>query len=192
MRALLLLPILSLMAIAGAIAQEPILQSGQSFGLRIAGVPADDQASLSQSYTISDSGTISLLYLSEMKAAGLRPSELARKIETAYRSAQIYSKPNVTISLGGGGVERFVSVLGEVSSRRAVIYSPGLTMIDAIAQCGGFSDFAYPKKVKLTRKGKFTYHDLSKTTSADNVTLQPNDIISVPDTPGLIKRLTGD
>lgn len=188
----IIIGILNVLAISLALSQEPVLQSGQSFALRIAGVPGDDQTSLSQTYTISDSGTISLLYLPEMKAAGLRPSELARKIEAAYRSAQIYSKPNITISLGGGGAERYVSVLGEVNSRRAVMYTPGLTMIDAIAQCGGFSDFAYPKKVKLTRKGKFTYHDLSKTTSSDNVTLQPNDIITVPDSPGLIRRLTGD
>ncbi len=162
-------------------AQEPILEPGQSFSLRLAGVPQDDAASISQTYTISDGGTIKLLYLTEIRAAGLRPSELSRRIESGYRTAQIYTKPNVVISLlEAGTMQRFVSVLGEVNARQTVGYTPGITMLDAVARCGGFSDFADPKRVKLTRRGKASYHDLSKTTSADNVVLQPNDILTVP------------
>ena len=183
--------LLSLFAVAAASAQEPILQSGQSFSLRLAGVPADDQTAISQIYTISDRGSIKLLYLSsEMKAAGLRPSELSRRIESAYKSAQSFTAPNVVITLEtAGSVQRYVSVLGEVNARRAVNYTPGLTMIDAIAQCGGFSDFAEPKKVKLTRGGKASYHDLSRTTSSANKVLQPNDIISVPSRKGILGDL---
>ena len=160
---------------------EPILEPGQSFSLRIAGIPNDEQASINQTYTISDAGTIKLLYLPEMKAAGLRPSQLARNIESGYRSGQIYTKPNIVISLlEAGTVQRFVSVMGEVNARQTVGYTPGLTILDAVARCGGFSDFADPKKVKLTRKGKVSYHDLSRTTSADNAILLPNDILTVP------------
>lgn len=173
---------LSILVPSLAFGQESILQPGQSFGLRLAGVPQDDQVSISQSYTISDGGTIKLLYLKEMKAAGLRPSQLARNIESAYRSAQIYTKPNVVIMLGeAGAVQRYVSVLGEVNARRSVNFTPGLRLFDAIAQCGGFSDFANPKKVKLMRGGKVSYHNLSKTSSEDNVVLQPNDIVHVPE-----------
>ena len=77
-------------------------------------------------------------------------------------------------------IQLYVSVLGEVNTRRGVSYTPGLTLLEAIAQCGGFSDFANPKRVKLTREGKATIHDLSRTTSDANVKLQPNDIITVP------------
>ena len=65
------------------LAAEPILQKGQSFGLRLTGVPGDDQTSISQTYTISDGGTIKLLYLEEMKAEGLKPSQLMRSVEKA-------------------------------------------------------------------------------------------------------------
>ena len=175
-----------------ASAQEPILERGQSFSLRIAGVPVDDATSINQTYTISDGGTFKLLYLSEMTAAGLRPSQLARKIESAYRSAEIYTKPNVVISLlEAGTVQRFVSVLGEVNARQTVGYTPGITMLDAIARCGGFSDFADPKRVKLTRKGKASYHDLSRTTTADNAVLQPNDIVTIPARRGPLGTLLG-
>ena len=173
--------IVLLIAAAPIFAAEPILQKGQSFGLRLTGVPADDQTSISQTYTISDNGTIKLLYLEEMSAAGMKPSQLMRKVEQAYVSAEIFTKPNVVITLGeAGSIQRYVSVLGEVNTRRGVSYTPGLTLLEAIAQCGGFSDFANPKRVKLTREGKATIHDLSRTTSNANVKLQPNDIITVP------------
>lgn len=173
--------ILILMVSSPLFAAEPILQKGQSFGLRLTGVPSDDQTSISQTYTISDDGTIKLLYLKEMSAAGMKPSQLMRKVEKAYIDAEIFTKPNVVITLGeAGSVQRYVSVLGEVNTRRGVSYTPGLTLLEAIAQCGGFSDFANPRKVKLTRAGRATIHDLSRTTSSANVKLQPNDIITVP------------
>ena len=53
--------IVLLITAAPIFAAEPILQKGQSFGLRLTGVPADDQTSISQTYTISDNGTIKLL-----------------------------------------------------------------------------------------------------------------------------------
>ena len=130
--------IVTLITAAPIFAAEPILQKGQSFGLRLTGVPADDQTSISQTYTISDNGTIKLLYLKEMAAAGMKPSQLMRKVEQAYVSAEIFTKPNVVITLGeAGSIQRYVSVLGEVNTRRGVSYTPGLTLLEAIAQCGG-------------------------------------------------------
>ena len=53
-------------------------------------------------------------------------------------------------------------------------------MLDAIARCGGFNPFSNASKVKLTRAGKATYHDLSQTTNKDNIKIKSNDIITVP------------
>jgi protein involved in polysaccharide export with SLBB domain len=174
--------LLASIGVTAVCAQEPQLERGQSFLLRLAGVPADDQASISQTYTISDTGTIKLLYLEkEMEADGFRPSELARKIEAAYKAAEIFTKPNITITLGeASGVQRYVSVLGHVEKPGTVGIVPGITMLDAIARCGGFDPFANARKVKLTRAGKATYHDLSQTTNKDNTKIKSNDIITVP------------
>ena len=172
----------TVMGLAAVCAQEPQLEKGQSFLLRLAGVPVDDQSSISQTYTISDTGTIKLLYLEqEMDASGLRPSELARRIEAAYKQAEIFTKPNITITLGeASGIQRFASVLGHVKSPGTVGIIPGLTMLDAIARCGGFNPFANARRVKLTRAGKATLHDLSQTTNKDNTKIKSNDIITVP------------
>ncbi len=160
-------------------AQETALAPGQTLNLKLAGVPADDQAAISGPYTVSDAGTISLLYLPEIRAAGLRPSELARQIEVAYRNAQIYTKPNATINLDRGAVDHFVTVMGEVNTAGQVLYTPGLTMLAAIAQRGDFSDFGDPRRVKLTRGGDVTYHDLSRVASTENAALRPGDLIVV-------------
>lgn len=165
------------------LAQETVLQKGQSFGLRISGVPADEVALINSKYGISDSGTIRLPHLKvEIAAAGLKPSTLAKKIENAYRSAQIYTRPVIQVDSsapGAGAQERFLSVMGEVKSPRGVGYAPGMTLLDAIAQCGGFSDFADKKNVKLTRGGKVSYHRLSTSDPKENVGLQPNDIVTI-------------
>ncbi len=177
----------AVLGLAMVSAQEPHLENGQSFGLRLAGVPADDSIAISQTYTISDGGTIKLLYLEEMNVGGLRPSELARKIEETYKTAQIFTKPNVVITLGeAAGVQRYASILGEVKTPRTVGISPGITLIDVIAQCGGFSPFADARKVKLTRAGKSTYHNLSQTDTKENIKIKSKDIITVP-----IRRLFG-
>ena len=164
-----------------ASAQETTLKSGQSFVMRIAGVPADEVALVSQKYGISDAGTVRLPYLKAgLKAAGLKPSILAKKIEEAYRKAEIYTRPTIQVDVSGiGQQERFVSVLGEVKAPRQVSYIPQITILDAIAQCSGFTDFAYTKEVKLTRRGKVTYHRLSGSDPKQNVRLEPGDIVTV-------------
>jgi protein involved in polysaccharide export with SLBB domain len=165
-------------------AQETVLKTGQSFGLRITGVPSDEISVVSQKFTISNAGTVRLPYLKiDLAAAGLNPTELARKIEAAYRAAEIYTQPSIQIDVSGGvpgtGGERFVSVIGEVKTPRSVTYTPGMTLLDAIAQSSGFTDFADTKKVKLTRGDKVTFHRLSGGEPAENIRLQPNDIVTV-------------
>jgi protein involved in polysaccharide export with SLBB domain len=173
-----------------AMAQETTLKNGESFGLRISGVPIDEVQLVSAQYGISDAGTISLPYLkTAISAAGLTPSALARKIEAAYRGAQIYTQPTVQVdsSTVGTAAQRFLSVMGEVKAPRSVSYAPGMTLLDAIAQCSGFTDFADEKKVKLTRGLKVSYHRLSASDPKENVKVSPNDIITVRPNKGIFR-----
>ena len=177
-----LILILCLVLPSAAFAQETTLKTGESFGLRISGVPGEEISLVSAQYGISDAGTIRLPYLKfAIKAAGLKPSALARKIEEAYRTAQIYTQPTVQVdaSTAATSAQRFLSVVGEIKAPRSVSYQPGMTILDAIAQCSGFTDFADEKKIKLTRGTKVSYHNLSKSSAKENVKVQPNDIITV-------------
>ncbi|MGI9239660.1 MAG: polysaccharide biosynthesis/export family protein [Verrucomicrobiales bacterium] len=180
-RPFLLILILSISAnTASLLANETVLKNGQSFALRIGGVPGDEMAMLNQKFSISDAGLIRLPYLKEgIRAAGLKPSELARSIEKAYVVAEIYTQPTIQIDVSTERAERYVSVMGEVRAPQTVGYLPGITLLDAIAQAGGFTDFAYTREVKLTRGQKISYHRLSSSDPGQNVSLEPNDIITV-------------
>ena len=65
--------------------QEEILRPGDQIQLRISGVPPKDQAEISGLYTVDGEGKIRLTHIkSDIQAKGLRPSVLAKTIETHY------------------------------------------------------------------------------------------------------------
>ena len=163
--------------------QEEVLRSGDQINLKISGVPQKDIVEISGLYTVAGDGSIRLTHIqSEIKAAGRRPSDLAKVIETAYRSAQIFTSPRININVDGGTTAlRFVSVAGEVKGTGDVPYRPDLTLLAAVSARGGFTDYADVKNVKLIRGSKTTSHDMkaiSRNPSLD-VKLRPGDKIIV-------------
>lgn len=168
------------------LAQETALNAGQRIGVKISGVPIEDQRDFDVPFTISDGGTIALPMLkSEIKAVGYKPSQLARMIESAYRAAGIYTNPRITVdqNIAGGGVatERFVTVTGEVRTPTRVPFVVGTRLLDVIAAAGGFTDFADTAAVKLIRDGKASTYDMKSVGSnpAANVEMQPNDSVII-------------
>jgi protein involved in polysaccharide export with SLBB domain len=162
-------------------AQEQALRGGDQLTLDVKGVPDRDRVELQGVYTVGDDGAIHLPYIQPQKALGVTPSNLARKIEMAYRSADVYTRPSVTLQVAvmGPGNTQLVSVMGEVKAPNAVPYSPGMTVFDAITKCAGFSDFADPKRIKIFRGQNETVHDLSQVTPEQDIKLAPGDKIIV-------------
>ena len=179
--ALLFLPLTAATLLAqGA---EEILRPGDQINLKIASVPANDIASVSGLYTVSGEGKVRVPYIKEeIQAAGLRPSLLAKRIEAAYKTAEIYTAPRIIINVDGGTTPgRFISVSGEVKTPGDVPYRSDLTLLSAISARAGFTDFASKKSVKLIRNGKTTTHNMtaiSKNPKLD-VPLRPGDKIIV-------------
>jgi protein involved in polysaccharide export with SLBB domain len=56
-----------------------------------------------------------------------------------------------------------------------------MTLLDALAQAGGFTDWANREKVRVIRNGKTTEHDVRKISAnpSRDIPLQPNDKIIV-------------
>ena len=164
--------------------RETPLQAGDQIGISIAGIPPEEMVSIKNNYRIDGRGNISLLYLDQVKAAGLTASELARTIEGLYKSKEIYTRPSVNVSVDTndpGG--RVVFVNGEVTKVGQVPFRPGLTAAMALATAGGGTPYAKLSKVKLIRGGQVvTTLDLSKAEKPDGQTLlQPDDYLVVPD-----------
>jgi polysaccharide export outer membrane protein len=164
--------------------KELPLRAGDQFGVQISGVPADEVTQISHAYRISEKGTITLLYLEEVEAAGMKPSELEHKIATLYKSKEIYTHPNITVSVDTGSKEgsRVVYVSGEVKIPGGVAYRPGLTVGKAITSAGGPTPFGRMSKVNLKRNGTLLkVLNLSGKSNDGDTSIEPEDEIIVPD-----------
>ena len=172
------------LATASGIAEEAVLRPGDKIRLNIKGVPDEERVELSGEYTVSEAGTIPLPYISDPKAVGEKPSVLARKIEAAYREAQIYTNPTIVINMGDERNIRRISVTGGVNRNGPVEYYDGMTLLDAISAAGGLSDFAKQKEVKVIRGTQSAVCDLDAIVKQEkeDVKLAPGDKIIVPET----------
>ncbi len=178
---LLLLACFSTPAVAQG--SENVLRPGDSVVLKISGVPAEEIAVVNNSYDISDNGTINLPYIGPVKAAGMRPSTLQQSIQSAYRSAEIYTNPTIQVAPNRDKDynNQVVFVSGEVKTPGKVTISPGMTVHGAIVAAGDATEFAKMKAVKLIRNGRATELDVRRVDSPGAMTpVQPGDTISVP------------
>lgn len=177
------LAILTLALSPAVRAQSPenVLRTGDTIVVKLSGVPQEEIAVVSNSYDISDNGTINLPYIGEVRAAGSKPSTLQKSIEGAYRSGQIFTHPTVQVTPDKQAVTQVMFVSGEVRAPGRVPMSPGMTVHDAVTSVGGPTDFANLRKVKLTRGAVTRELDLRKADSADSlIQALPGDKIHVP------------
>ncbi|HEX2748018.1 MAG TPA: polysaccharide biosynthesis/export family protein [Verrucomicrobiales bacterium] len=149
-------------------------------------VPAEDATNVTSLYTVSESGTIRMPYLDrEIQAAGLSTTELARRIEAAYRAAQIYTNPtiNVVINDPSKSAPHVVTVGGEVKGGGAQVpLRDNMRLFTAIMSAGGFTEFADVRHVKLIRQNKQNVYDMRKIDAggSNNPILMDGDTIVVP------------
>ena len=149
-------------------------------------VPAQDAANVSVKTNISSAGTIRISYIDrEISAAGLTTTELARRIEQAYKAAEIYTSPSVVVNTPGPDDQapHIVTVGGEVKSGgRDIPLRNNMRLYNAIMSAGGFTEFADMRKVKLIRGNQQFVYDMRKVDAggSNNPILKDGDTIHVP------------
>jgi polysaccharide biosynthesis/export protein len=135
-------------------------------------------------------GKISTPLANDVVAVGRTPTQLAREIETRLRD--YVRSPNVTVivrtALGELGQ---VKVIGNgVTAPKAFPYHNGMRVLDVVVAAGGLSQFAAGNRAKVvrtlpdgtTREIKVRLQDLmSRGAVAENILLQPGDILVVPE-----------
>jgi polysaccharide export outer membrane protein len=138
---------------------------------------------ISRSVPVRPDGKISLPLLNDIQAAGLTSMELAANIRDGL--TKYITSPQVTVIVTDINSRR-VYCNGEVMKPGAMSLLPGMTALQAISSCGGFTQFARIKGTYIlrTEDGKqvqhpFNYKDVVKGKTPD-VQLQPGDIIVVP------------
>lgn len=140
---------------------------------------------LSHQVQVRPDGKVSLPLLNDIQAAGLTPQQLAASITEKLK--KFVSEPQVTVIVTNI-VSRRIYILGEVSRPGMVPMLHGMTVLQALAGAGSFSQFADTRKIYVLRnedgkqvKHPFNYRDVIKGLHAEqNIELKPGDTIVVP------------
>lgn len=140
---------------------------------------------LSRAVPVRPDGKISLPLLNDMQAAGLTPSQLVAQIAASLN--KYVTNPQVTVIITQINSQR-IYILGEVGRAGAYVLLPGMSVLQALSNAGGLTQFANSKKIYVLRQesgkqGKyfFNYKEvLAGKRTEQNIALKAGDTIVVP------------
>lgn len=142
---------------------------------------------LSTTVMVRPDGYISTPLVDDLQAAGRSPVDVARDIEKSL--SRYIRDPVVSVTVPGfqGDIADQVRIVGETARPQSVPYRQNMTVLDAILQAGGMTEFADGNKTVLIRsaEGDKRYSvrlkDLMQRGDLSaNVPVMPGDIILVP------------
>jgi len=130
-------------------------------------------------------GRISFPLLGDVQAAGRSPLEIQKDIETGLKD--YVDAPNVTVTVKNPESQKFY-VLGEVNKTGEYRLIKGLTVLQAFAIAGGFTDWASKKEIILLRyeDGKQKVYNINykkivnDKDFSQNISIKTDDAIIVP------------
>ena len=172
---------LMVLASYGSVLADATLRPGDTFDLRIGGVPGDEMAAISSSYTLDGEGYLNLPYLGKLQVSGMTPGQIQSLVERDYVERGIFTHPTITLSIAPSA--RFVNVGGQVKAPSRIPYTPDMTVFSAINAAGDFTEFAAQTKVRLMRGDKVMIINCKKIRSdpSQDVKVLPGDAIQVPE-----------
>ncbi len=103
---------------------------------------------MSNTYRVSDSGTISLPLLDTMSVAGKQIEEVKAAIEAAITEKNLVYNPSVSAEISQ---YRPFFVIGEVNKPGQYSYAPKMNVLTALSMAGGPTFRASTDKVVITR-----------------------------------------
>ena len=126
-------------------------------------------------------GFISFPLLNDVRAAGLTPTELKIALEAGIKN--YVSNPEVTVTIVTAGSQRFY-ILGEVVNTGEYPLVKHLTVLQAFALAGGFTEWASKDEILLLRKesGKDVTIRIDYKEIADGKNLNQNVQVKADDT----------
>jgi len=154
-----------------------ILGEGDVIRLTFAGAPE-----LNSLQKIRSDGKISLAMIGEAAAAGRTLPQLQTDLTSLYKSQ--LQNPSVVVTLETSA--NAVIISGEVNAPGRKIFERPTTLLEAIMEAGGFTEFANKRRVRIIRVEGGQYRtetvDMSgalKGESTDVVYVRGGDIINV-------------
>lgn len=131
-----------------------------------------NEPELSGDFTVDGTGTISMPLIGTVQVAGLTLPQFQRTVEARLADGYLIS-PRVSAEVTSS---RPYYILGEVNRPDQYTYSPGLTVMNAVAAAGGFTYRANRREVFIRSEGETGEREVELTTTTP---VQPGDTIRV-------------
>jgi polysaccharide biosynthesis/export protein len=143
------------------------------------------EAELSGNVQVRPDGKVSIPLLNDVQAAGLTTIQLGSQVTAGLK--KYVTDPRVTVVVTAINSRR-VYVLGEVARAGGFALLPDMTVLQAISDAGGLTQFAHGKKIYVLRdeagkqvKYPFNYNKVLKGENPEqNFPLKSGDTIVVP------------
>jgi polysaccharide export outer membrane protein len=184
------LPVVVGLAVSCATPPPPVIPAGQAmsaedkvgiddtFDVRVYGEPE-----LSGVFRVGTDGTIDYPLAGRIQVTGLRTGEIQQLLVSKLKDRYL-KDPQIIVSIKDRNSQK-ISVFGQVARPGQVSYYPKMTIVDAIANAGGFTGIAAKNSVNLRREvgGKIETHvypvaDITEGRS-QNVMMLPGDVLVV-------------
>jgi len=170
---------------AGSISQDEMrpyrIGGGDILGIEVWKEPEASAPAVA----VRPDGSVSLPIIGEVRAAGLTPHELEEALKTRY--AQYLRVAGVVVTVKEIHSQK-VYVIGEVKKEGPLRLEGPMTVLQALAEVGGVTDYANSKKIYVLRTDggekkilHFDYKAVLHGQKMDgNIMLAPGDTIVVP------------
>ena len=134
-------------------------------------------------FTVDDHGNIRVPTMGEINVLGYTEKEVRERIEEKLLEEYFKEEANIFVTVKLAGIR--YTTLGEIAQGSQVVYKEQLTIMEAIANAGGISDYGDRENVQIIRqypKGE-EVHTIDVTNinalKSPYYYIQPNDMIVV-------------
>jgi polysaccharide export outer membrane protein len=137
------------------------------------------------SVVVRPDGRITVPLIKEVEVAGLTPRQAEAAITAGM--GKFIGDPNVTVVVAAINSKK-VYMIGAVKKEGTLPYTYGMTVMQALSEAGGLTDYAKRKKIYILRSEKgreyrldFNYEEVIKGERMDqNAVLLPGDTVVIP------------
>ncbi len=143
-----------------------------------------DTPEMEQMPRVTDAGTIPLMFVGDVKVAGMTPGDAALEIEEVLKAKKLMLRPQVAITVQQYATQN-VYVMGQVTNPGAYPISTPTSVVDVLALAGGLADPA-DRHITIERHSdpsqKVSYFLSNRSEDALNsgVVAYPGDTVLVP------------
>jgi polysaccharide export outer membrane protein len=149
-------------------AEGYVLEPGNRVRLTVFNEPT-----LSGEFSLDSAGNMALPLIGNVPASGVTAAVLARRIEEILRRGNYMQEPRAAVEVLAF---RPFYVLGEVKAPGEFPYSPGMTVLSAVARAGGYDYRAREGEVLLVRVVNGEQHEYR---AVERTPILPGDIVKV-------------